>query len=148
MNKTTATWLDVCILILMLAVSTVITTTSVSLIVGDTASIAQDKVLFDAGSLDYDTEEYRVETILLSSTRIDMVYPVDQLKVTYKDKELTLQCDKNAVLDNHAIAKQIMSLRDADTAAELFYSYPISMHMSYEKDTGKYTCNIQIKEVV
>ena len=148
MNKTTATWLDVCILILMLAVSTVITTTSVSLIVGDTANIAQDKVLFDAGSLDYGTEEYKVETILLSSTRIDMVYPVDQLKVTYKDKELTLQCDKNAVLDNHAIAKQIMSLRDADTAAELFYSYPISMHMSYEKDTGKYTCNIQIKEVV
>ena len=148
MNKTTATWLDVCILILMLAVSTVITTTSVSLIVGDTANIAQDKVLFDAGSLDYGTEDYKVETILLSSTRIDMVYPVDQLKVTYKDKGLTLQCDKNAVLDNHAIAKQIMSLRDADTAAELFYSYPISMHMSYEKDTGKYTCNIQIKEVV
>lgn len=147
MNKTTTTWIDVCILIIMLAVSAVITMTSVSMIVGDTANIAQDKVLFDAGSLEYSDTPLTVEMMMLATTRVDLVYPVDQYKIKYKDKEITVPCGNDAVVNRSYIASRISGMREDTVSIENFFTYPVDMHMSFEDVTGKYTCNVTIKEV-
>lgn len=147
MHKSLNSWLDLCILIVMLAVSAVITMTSVSMIVGDTANIIQDKVLVDAGKQITDDPSYTVGDILLATTRIDMVSPVEKYKVTYKDKSVsTLGKNGGNVIEKDSFAKRIMSLRGTMTA-EAFYMLPVIITMSYEKDTSLYTCNIKIEEV-
>lgn len=147
MHKSLNSWLDLCILIVMLAVSAVITMTSVSMIVGDTANIIQDKVLVDAGQQIITDKTYTVSDILLSTTRMDLVNPVEKYVVTFKDRSISFMGkDNSVVVQRDSFAKQIMSLRGT-IETDVFYTYPVKMQMSYEKDTGLYTCNITIEEV-
>lgn len=147
MHKSLNSWLDLCILIVMLAVSSVITMTSVSMIVGDTANIIQDKVLVDAGAPMLDDMKYTVSDLLLSSVRMDLVNPVEKYIVTFKDKSVSiLGRDESVIAKKEDFAKKIMGLR-GNVEASIFYGYPIKMTMSFEKATGLYTCNVLIEEV-
>lgn len=131
----------------MLAVSAVITMTSVSMIVGDTANIIQDKVLVDAGAQVLTDKEYTVSDILLSTVHMDLVNPVDQYKVTFKDTTIYADGrDNSVVIERDKFAKRIMGLRGAIDASE-FYNYPVTITMSYAENSRLYTCNILIEEV-
>lgn len=147
MHKSLNSWLDLFILLVTMAVSAVITMTSVSMIVGDTANIIQDKVLVDAGKQDLEDITYTVSDILLGSIRMDLTNPVDKYVVTFKKSSISiLGRDDSVVAERDSFAKRIMSLR-GNIPAERYYTYPVTITMSYEKGTGLYTCNIKIEEV-
>ena len=155
MHKPFNAWLDMFLLLIMLAVSAVITLTSVSLIVGDTANIVQDKVLIETGRPTYEEMEYTVQDVLLTVVRLDTVYPIDTLNVKY-DVDPTIEGEngeKSISIDTHStdtalnkegLCRLIMQLREQAITAQQFYDYPVHFKRVIKKDSNKFICQVII----
>ena len=156
MNRPTSAWLDAFMLIILLAVSAVITLTSVSLIVGDAANVVNDKALVETGRPTYEDMSYTVDDLLMAVTRFDLVYPIDTLKVTYDPNpstsgepfEKTIELHPNtaeSMLSKETMCESIMALRDKNTTtAVAFYDYPLSFKQELDSDSNTYTYIVTI----
>lgn len=155
MHKPFNAWLDMFLLLIMLAVSAVITLTSVSLIVGDTANIVQDKVLIETGRPTYEEMEYTVQDVLLTVVRLDNVYPIDTLDIKYdidptvegENGEKSISIDTHSTdtaLNKEGLCRSIMQLREQAITAQQFYDYPVHFKRFIKKDSNKFICQVTI----
>lgn len=145
MFKTLEKWMDMAVLVVLLAVSAVSVMLAVPLITGDATNIGQDKAAVSALKVEYDPIPYTVGDLLLAAIRVDRSYPIDSITVTCRSKAHTFDIhDEKYLTNTYALAYDIMMLKPTNVSEQDFYSMPISFEMYIDSTKNEYNYMIEI----
>ena len=130
MGRQLGNFLDIALLVVMLAISALFVCTSVPLIVGTNANLAQDKVVAGAGSVSFDEVHYTVSDLLLSGVNLDRSSPIREWHVRYDTGEYSLlDFDDNEYFkDTFVVAREVMKFKPESMTNKAFYELPITYY--------------------
>lgn len=145
MFKTLEKWMDMAVLVVLLAVSAVSVMVTVPLITGDVTNVGQDKAAISALKVEYDPVQYTVGDLLLAAIRVDRSYPIDSMTVVCRAKAHTFDIhDEKYLTNTYALAYDIMLLKPSNMSEQDFYSMPISFEMDIDSTKNEYNYTIEI----
>ena len=145
MHKSIEKWIDVAVLVVLLAISAVTTFSAVPLIVGDVAAIGNDKMVTNSLRPSYDPVQYTVADLLLAAVRVDPSYPIDEITVKCGGQTKTFRLqDEKYISNTYALAYEIMQMKPAGISEQDFYALPLTFRMNIDSTTGYYAYTITI----
>ena len=145
MHKSIEKWIDIAVLVVLLAISAVTTFSAVPLIVGDVAAIGNDKMATNSLRPKYESIGYHVEDLLLAAVRVDPSYPIDEITVKCGGQTKTFRLqDEKYISNTYALAYEIMQMKPAGITEQDFYLKPLTFKMNIDSTTGFYAYTITV----